>query len=49
MEDKTRSFNADLTDIKVEMVYLNKNWSKTGRNLLYLARRFKKEKGQKYS
>ena len=38
-----------MTDIKAERVYLNKNLSKTGRNLLYLARRFQKEKGWKYA
>ena len=41
-------FNAVLTVMKAERVYLSENLSKTSRNLLYLARRFHKEKGWKY-
>ena len=37
-----------MTDIKAERVYLNKNLSKTSRNLLYLAKKFQKEKDWKY-
>ena len=49
MKEKKKLINADLTDIKAERVYLNENLSKTSRNLLYLARRFQKEKGWKYA
>ena len=49
MKEKKKLFNADLNDIKAERVYINENLSKTSRNLLYLARRFQKEKGWKYA
>ena len=49
MKEKKKLYNADLTDIKAERVYLNENLSKTSRNLLFLARRFQKEKGWKYA
>ena len=49
MKEKKKLNNADLTDIKAERVYLNENLSKVSRNLLFLARRFKKENGWKYA
>ena len=49
MKEKKNLYNADLTDINAERVYLNENLTKISRNLLFLARRFKKEKGWKYA
>ena len=49
MKEKKNLYNADLSDIRAERVYLNENLSKTSRNLLFHARRFQKEKGWKYA
>ena len=49
MKEKKKLFNVDLNDIKAVRVYLNENLSKTSRSLLYLARKFQKEKGWKYA
>ena len=49
MKEKKKLNNADLTEIKAERVYLNENLSKMSRNLLFLARKFKKENGWKYA
>ena len=49
MKEKKKLYDADLSDIKAERVYINENLTKSSRNLLYLARRFKEEKGWKYA
>ena len=49
MKEKKKLYIADLSDIKAERVYINENLTKASRNLLYLARRFQKEKGWKYA
>ena len=49
MKEKKKLYDADFSDIKAERVYINENLTKSSRNLLYLARRFKKEKGWKYA
>ena len=49
MKEKKKLYGADFSDIKAERVYINENLTKSSRNLLYLARRFKEEKGWKYA
>ena len=49
MKEKKKLYGADFSDIKAERVYINENLTKSSRNLLYLARRFQKEKGWKYA
>ena len=49
MKEKKKLYDADFSDIKAERGYINENLTKSSRNLLYLARRFKKEKGWKYA
>ena len=44
MKEKKKLYDVDLSDIKAERGYINENLTTSSRNLLYLARRFQKEK-----
>ena len=49
MKEKKKLFNADLNDIMAKGLILMKICQKLAETFFYLARRFQKEKGQKYA